>query len=146
MRRHDTPEMAHCGYHPCNMIDTCHGRNLDNDLFPVVDAKSGTTLILLGQCLQDPDMAERIASVDTLAQTHEVMSNARQFIKECGGEMRHMTKQVAYLTDMRHREVVYRTTGEYINGLLPVCTGLVVVGMAQPEWLVDIDATAVVPD
>jgi hypothetical protein len=27
----------------------------------------------------------------------------------------------------------------------PVCTGLVVVALARPEWLVEIDATAVIP-
>jgi enamine deaminase RidA (YjgF/YER057c/UK114 family) len=28
----------------------------------------------------------------------------------------------------------------------PVCTGLVVTALARPEWLVEIDATAVIPD
>jgi enamine deaminase RidA (YjgF/YER057c/UK114 family) len=36
--------------------------------------------------------------------------------------------------------------GEYIKGVHPVCTGLVVVALARPEWLVEIDATAVIPD
>ena len=36
--------------------------------------------------------------------------------------------------------------GEYIKGVYPVCTGLVVQALARPEWLVEIDATAVIPD
>nr|MBP6737819.1 RidA family protein [Paracoccaceae bacterium] len=51
-----------------------------------------------------------------------------------------------YLTDVRHREPVYRTMGEYIKGVHPVCTGLTVVALARPDWLVEIDATAVIPD
>ncbi len=43
-------------------------------------------------------------------------------------------------------EATYRTMGEHIRGVHPVCTGLVVVALAQPEWLVEIDATAVIPD
>jgi enamine deaminase RidA (YjgF/YER057c/UK114 family) len=36
--------------------------------------------------------------------------------------------------------------GEYIKGIHPACTGLVVVALARPEWLVEIDATAVIDD
>ena len=67
-------------------------------------------------------------------------------IGEAGGEMAHICKLVAYLTDVRHREPVYRTMGTYIRGVHPVCTGLVVVALARPTWLVEIDATAVIPD
>jgi hypothetical protein len=60
--------------------------------------------------------------------------------------MTHLTKLVVYLTDIRHREAVYRTMGEYIRGVHPVCTGLVVVALARPEWLVENDAPAVIPN
>ena len=33
--------------------------------------------------------------------------------------MEHVTKLVVYLTDVRHREAVYRTMGEYIKGVHP---------------------------
>ena len=59
--------------------------------------------------------------------------------------MTHVVKLVVYITDIRHREAVYRTMGEYIKGVHPVCTGLVVQALARPEWLVEIDATAVIP-
>jgi enamine deaminase RidA (YjgF/YER057c/UK114 family) len=36
--------------------------------------------------------------------------------------------------------------GEYIKGVHPVSTGLVVQALARPDWLVEIDATAVIPD
>jgi enamine deaminase RidA (YjgF/YER057c/UK114 family) len=36
--------------------------------------------------------------------------------------------------------------GEYIKGIYPVSTGLCVTGLARPEWLVEIDATFVIPD
>ena len=44
-----------------------------------------------------------------------------------------------------NREAVYRTIGQYTKGIYPVSTGLVVSALARPEWLVEIDATAVVP-
>ena len=74
------------------------------------------------------------------------MRNIQTLIREAGAEMAHVCKLVVYLTDIRHREAVYRVMGEYIRGVHPVCTGLVVVALARPTWLVEIDATAVIPD
>ena len=65
---------------------------------------------------------------------------------EAGGRIEHLVKVVVYITDVRHREAVYRTMGEYIRGVHPVSTGLVVQALARPDWLVEIDATAVIPE
>ena len=35
--------------------------------------------------------------------------------------------------------------GRRLRGVFPVFTGLVVAALARPEWLVEIDATAVLP-
>ena len=138
--------MAHRRHRPFNTKDTYPEQRLDNDLAQAVVAERGRTIFLRGQCPQDLDTSESIASHDPVAQTHKVMANIRQLIEECGGRMEHLTKLVVYLTDVRHREPVYRTMGTYIAGVHPVCTGLVVVALARPEWLVEIDATAVIPD
>ena len=71
--------------------------------------------------------------------------NIEQLIKEAGGEMKHLVKIVVYITDIKNREAVYRTIGQYTKGIYPVSTGLVVSAVARPEWLVEIDATAVIP-
>ncbi len=90
--------------------------------------------------------ARDIGSHDPVEQTHKVMQNIRQLLEECGGGMEHLVKVVVYITDVRHREAVYRTMGEYIKGVHPVSTGLVVSALARPNWLVEIDGTAVIPD
>ena len=46
----------------------------------------------------------------------------------------------------RFREAVYRTVGRWLKGVYPVSTGLVVSALARPEWLVELDVIAVVPD
>ncbi len=138
--------MAHIRHRKFNTKDTYPEQNLDNDLAQAVVTKGGTMIFLRGQCPQDLDTAENIASSDPAEQTHLVMRNIRQLVEECGGKMEHITKLVVYLTDVRHRAAVYRTMGEYIKGVFPVCTGLTVVALARPEWLVEIDATAVIPD
>ncbi|GGC69828.1 enamine deaminase RidA [Siccirubricoccus deserti] len=137
--------MAHRRIRPFNTRDTYPEQKLDNDLAQAVVAR-GATVFLRGQCPQELDGGASVGHGDPVAQTHKVMQNIRQLVEEAGARMEHVTKLVVYLTDIRHREAVYRTMGEYIRGVHPVCTGLVVVALARPEWLVEIDATAVIPE
>ena len=137
--------MAHTRIRKFNTRDTYPEQALDNDLCQAVVAR-GRLVFLRGQCPQDLDDARNIESHDPIDQTHKVMQNIAQLIEEAGGTMEHLVKVVVYLTDIRHREAVYRTMGEYIRGVHPVSTGLVVQALARPEWLVEIAATAVIPD
>ena len=137
--------MAHTRIRKFNTRDTYPEQALDNDLCQAVVAR-GTMIFLRGQCAQNLDDARSIDSHDPAEQTHKVMQNIQQLVEEAGGSMEHVVKLVVYLTDVRHREAVYRTMGEYIRGVHPVSTGLVVQALARPEWLVEIDATAVIPD
>ena len=138
--------MAHERIRTFNTRDTYPEQSLDNDLAQAVVTRGGRTVWMRGQCPQDLDTAEDIASHDPAQQTHKVMQNIRQLIEEAGGRMEHLVKIVVYITDVRHREAVYRTIGEYVRGVHPVSTGLVVQALARPDWLVEIDATAVIPD
>ncbi|MGC6453565.1 MAG: RidA family protein [Candidatus Puniceispirillaceae bacterium] len=138
--------MAHQRIRSFNTRDTYPEQSLDNDLCQAVVTRGGRTVWMRGQCPQNLDDAVNIDSHDPAEQTHKVMQNIRQLITEAGGEMAHLVKIVVYITDVRHREAVYRTIGEYIKGVHPVSTGLVVSALARPEWLVEIDATAIIPD
>jgi len=53
---------------------------------------------------------------------------------------------VVYLTDIRYREDVYKEMGQWLKGVHPCSTGLVVPALARPEWIVEIEVTAVIPD
>ncbi|KIN61135.1 Endoribonuclease L-PSP family protein [Sulfitobacter noctilucae] len=137
--------MTHQRIRPFNTADTYPEQNLDNDLCQAVVTEGGKTVYLRGQCPQNLDDFRDIGSHDPVEQTHKVMQNIRQLIEEAGGDMSHLVKVVVYITDVRNREAVYRTMGEYIKGVHPVSTGLVVSALARPNWLVEIDGTAVIP-
>ena len=92
------------------------------------------------------DDFHNISSSDPVEQTHKVMQNIQQLISEAGGKMEDLCKVVVYITDTQNREAVYKTMGKYLKGIYPVSTGLCVTALARPEWLVEIDATFVIPD
>ena len=128
-----------------NTKDTYPEQNLNNDLCQAVVTEGGKTVWMRGQCPQNLDDGSNIASLDPAEQTHKVMKNIKQLIEETGGTMNHLVKIVVYITDIKNREAIYQVIGEYTKGVYPVSTGLVVERLARPEWLVEIDATEVIP-
>ena len=137
--------MEHIRIRKFNTKDTYPEQNLDNDLCHAVVTEGGKTLWLRGQCPQNLDDGANIDSNDPVEQTHKVMKNIVQLINEAGGEIKHLVKLVVYITDIKNREAVYKTIGQYTKGVYPVSTGLVVNSLARPEWLVEVDAIAVIP-
>jgi enamine deaminase RidA (YjgF/YER057c/UK114 family) len=99
-----------------------------------------------GQVGQDLDTALNVGVGDAAAQAEQAMSNIKQLLSEAGARLEHICKVTIYLTDPRFREAVYRTIGRWLRGVYPVSTGIVVAGLARPEWLVEIDVIAVIPD
>ena len=137
--------MTHKRIRKFNTKDTYPEQNLNNDLCQAVVTEGGKTVWMRGQCPQNLDNGVNIASIDPAEQTHKVMQNIKLLIEEAGGTMNHLVKIVVYITEIKNREVIYQVIGEYIKNVHPVSTGLVVERLARPEWLVEIDATAVIP-
>jgi enamine deaminase RidA (YjgF/YER057c/UK114 family) len=134
--------MSHTRIRPFNTRDTYPEQNLDNDLCQAV--RAGNTIYLRGQIGQDLDTRESVGTGDAEAQAEQAMANIAMLLDEAGGALEDIVKVVVYLTDVRYREPVYRVMGRWLKGVHPVSTGLVVSALARPEWVVEIDATAVV--
>ena len=125
-----------------NTRDTYPNQSLDNDLSQAVVA--GDTVYLRGQVGTDFD-GNLVGLGDPGAQAEQAMANVATLLTECGSDLSHIVKTTTYLTDVRHREAVYRVVGRWLQGVFPISTGLVVVALGQPEWLMEIDVVAVIP-
>lgn len=137
--------MEHTRIRTFNTKETYPEQSLDNDLCQAVVAK-GATVYLRGQVSQDLDTRESLHVGDAGLQARKAMQNIKLLLEEAGSDMTHICRVVVYLTDIRYREDVYRETGKWLKGVYPCSTGLVVEALARPEWLVEIEATAVIPD
>ena len=126
-----------------NTKDTYPDQDLDNDLCQVV--RAGNTLYLRGQVGTDFD-GNLIGFNDPEAQTEQAMKNVKQLLEEAGSCLDHVCKITIYLTSREIREVVYRTVGKWLKGVFPVSTGVIVAGLAKPEWLLEVDVIAVIPE
>jgi enamine deaminase RidA (YjgF/YER057c/UK114 family) len=137
--------MAHKRIRKFNTKDTYPEQKLDNDLCQAVVAK-GSLVFVRGQISQDLDTRESLHIGDPAKQAQKAMENIRVLLEESGAKLEHICRTVVYLTDIRHREAVYREMGRALKGVFPCSTGLVVSALARPEWLVEIEVTAVIPD
>jgi enamine deaminase RidA (YjgF/YER057c/UK114 family) len=134
---------GHTRIRPFNTADTYPEQQLGNDLCQAVVA--GKTIYLRGQVAQDLETRENVAVGDPAGQAHKVVDNLEALLTEAGASLAQIVSCTVYLTDIRHREPVYRALGERLRGVYPVFTGVVVVALARPEWLVEVTATAVLP-
>ena len=137
--------MAHLRFRKFNTGETYPEQKLDNDLCQAVVAK-GSSVFLRGQVGQDIDSSESVCIGDPAGQAAQAMANIKLLLEEAGSRLEHICKITIYITDPRYREPVYREVGRWLKGVHPVSTGLVVSALARPEWLVEVDAIAVIPE
>ncbi|TJY66231.1 RidA family protein [Arthrobacter sp. CAU 1506] len=136
------PDTTHVRLRKFNTKETYPEQNLDNDLCQAVVANG--VVYLRGQIGQDLETRESVGIGDVVAQTEQAMKNIKMLLDEAGSRLEDIVKVTVYIIDPRYREDVYRTMGTWLKGVFPVSTGIVVQALARPEWLVEIDAIAVV--
>ena len=136
--------MAHQRLSKFNTKDTYPEQNLDNDLCQVV--RAGNMVFVRGQVGQDLETRESVGTGDAAAQTEQARANVKMLLEEAGSKLDHICKVTIYLIDPRYREDVYRVVGRWLKGVFPVSTGLVIDAFARPEWVMEIDVIAVIPD
>ena len=83
---------------------------------------------------------------DSGAQADQAMKNVKVLLEEAGASLGDVCKIHTFILHRAHREVIYRAIGRHVQGVHPCGTGLIVVGFAMPEVLVEIDVVAVVQD
>jgi enamine deaminase RidA (YjgF/YER057c/UK114 family) len=143
--QHSDRGVVHQRHRMFNTKKTYPDQKLDNDLCQVVVAR-GTMVFVRGQVGQRLDDAKSVCIGDPAGQAEQAMQNIAELLAEAGSQLSHICKIVIYITDPRYREAVYQVVGRHLKGVFPVSTGLVVQALARPEWLVEIDVTAVIPD
>ena len=138
-----TKPMNHKRISMFNTKDTYPNQSHDNGLCQAVVA--GNTVYVRGQIGTDFD-GQLIGLGDPRAQAEQAMNNVRQLLEEAGSDLSHIVKTTIYITDQRFRDPVYQVVGKWLKGVFPVSTGIVVAGLGQPEWLMEIDVIAVIPE
>jgi len=131
--------MAHQRIRKFNTRDAYPDQSLDNDLCMAV--RAGNRVYLRGQTAMD--LEGRIVGIgDAAAQAENAMTCVKVLLEEAGASLSDIVKITVYITDRAYREPVYQVVGRWLKGVYPVSTGLIVQGLARPEYLMEIDIIA----
>jgi enamine deaminase RidA (YjgF/YER057c/UK114 family) len=83
---------------------------------------------------------------DAYEQTKRCLGIIEQAIAYCGGSLADVTRTRIMLTDISKWKDAAQAHGERFSDIRPACTFCQVVGFIDPEWLVEVEADAVLPD
>lgn len=107
--------------------------------------RAGNLLFISGQVAWDRK-GNVIALGDAGGQARQAFENMRQLLKAAGGSLDDIVKLTFYLTNIEHWEAVRRVREEVFRPPYPAATTAQVSSLRFPEFLLEVDAIAVVTE
>ena len=105
--------------------------------------KAGDTVYIAGQTPVD-EQGQVVGRGDITAQTTQVFENIKKALAAAGADFSDLVKITVYVTDPRFREALSEVRRRYLTDELPASTLVVVAGLANPDYLLEIEAIAVI--
>ena len=106
--------------------------------------KGGMPVFIAGQVALDGE-GRVVGEGDPVAQAEQVFRNLRTVVEACGGTMEDIVKLTVYTTDLAYRPAIAEArTRHFPDGQYPASTFLVISSLAQAQFLVEIEAVAMI--
>ena len=80
------------------------------------------------------------------AQTRQVCENLKAAAEAAGGSLKDICRVDVYVRNMEHFERIHKVRREYFEPPLPASTMVEITKMTSPDYLIEINAIAVIPD
>lgn len=113
----------------------------------VITQGKGKTIYIGGQ---DAVNAQReiVGKGDIAEQTEQVMKNLQTALAACGATFDNLVKLSIYLVQGQDLQRGFQASQKYLGGLKnpPAVTGLFVAALAHPDFLVEVEAIAFIPE
>ena len=110
----------------------------------VIEAK-GKLVFISGMTARTPDGT--IAGVGNIeVQTRQVCENVKAAVEAAGGTLDDVVRVDVYVRNMEHFDTIHKVRREYFKPPLPASTMVEIVKMTSPDYLIEINAIAVLPD
>ena len=83
---------------------------------------------------------------DVYAQTRRCLDVMEAALRDAGAHLGDVIRTRVMLTDARLWKDAARAHGDVFGDVRPACTFVQVAGFIDPDWLVELEADAIVPD
>jgi reactive intermediate/imine deaminase len=111
----------------------------------VVDATRGRTIYVSGQVALDR-AGRLVGEGDLERQARQVFENLELALRAADAGLNHVVKITVFMTDVSQIQKFREVRGRFFPAALPASTLVQVVQLARPEWLIEIEAIAVVEE
>ncbi|MBI2987660.1 MAG: RidA family protein [Deltaproteobacteria bacterium] len=108
----------------------------------ILVTKPGKLLFIAGQTAVDAK-GNIVGKGNIEAQAKQVFENLKAVLKKAGGSIENIVKTTTYITDIKYREGLNKIRRQYYKSTAPVSTLVVVKGLANKDYLVEIEGIAV---
>jgi enamine deaminase RidA (YjgF/YER057c/UK114 family) len=88
------------------------------------------------------DKDGKVVDGDEYEQSKVIFAKIRHLLEAAGGAMADVVKVTIFVTDIKHREKVWRARQEVFSGNFPASTLVQVAALAAPSMKVEIEAVA----
>lgn len=100
-------------------------------------------LHISGQVAQGPD-GKTVGVGDIVKQTERTLENLKAIVEQAGGSMKDVCRIVIYLLKREDLAKVIEVRRRNFSEPYPAVSAIIVAGLANPEWLIEIEATAAI--
>jgi len=114
----------------------------DGPFCQVVRTEGNRWLFVSGQVALN-ERCEVVGKGDIRAQTAQALENLKKALAAEGADLSRVAKVTVYLTDMGHRQAVAEVRTAYLGRDLPASTLVEVKALAHPDFLIEIEAIAI---
>lgn len=103
----------------------------------------GNVVEVAGTTAQD---GEAVTGTDVYTQTKRVLAKIGQALNQAGATFEDVVRTRLFVTDITQWQAVGRAHGEVFGEIRPVTTMVEVRALIDPRLLVEIEATAIIPE
>src|ERR1700753_3586388 len=106
---------------------------------------TGRFVFVSGMTARRPDGS--IAGIGDLSEeTRQVCENIKAAVEAAGGSMDDICRVDVYVRNMEHFDAIHKVRREYFTGIAPASTMVEVCKFTSPEYLIEMNAIAVLPN
>jgi len=105
--------------------------------------KIGNTVEVTGTVAVDANN-ELVGKNDAYAQTRFIIEKIEGVLKRAGASLNDVVRTRMFVTDISRWEEYGRAHGEFFSSIKPCTSMIEVKGLIDPEYLIEIEATAVI--
>jgi len=107
--------------------------------------KIGNTIEVTGTVAVDANN-ELVGKNDAYAQTRFIIEKIEAVLKRAGASLSDVVRTRMFVTDISRWEEYGRAHGEFFSSIKPCTSMIEVKGLIDPEYLIEIEATAIISD